>query len=89
MDTRVIGKPDQHAGEAVRFGDWSFKMRAYLGAVDQRYQQELLETEASPVARLNATMSPETAKLSTQLYYILVMTTSGPALDKCHNAGVN
>eukprot|EP00959_Pyramimonas_sp_CCMP1952_P068838 1436668-Pyramimonas_sp.AAC.1 len=37
----------------------------------------------------NATMEPDEARLSTQLYYILVLTTSGPALTKCHNAGVN
>jgi hypothetical protein len=89
VDTRVIGKPEQYSGDPMKFADWSFKMRAYLGAVDQRYQTELQTTESSSVAMLNATMTQEQVGLSTQLYYILVMTTSGPALDKCHNAGVN
>ena len=31
------------------------------GAIDQRYQAELLETEASPIARLNVTLDVEAA----------------------------
>ena len=38
---------------------------------------------------LNATLGSEESALSTQMYYILVMTTAGAALDKCHNARVN
>ena len=34
-------------------------------------------------------LANEESALSTQMYYILVMTTAGAALDKCHNAGVN
>ena len=37
VDTRVIGKPDQFNGESQKFPDWSFKLRAYMGAVDPRY----------------------------------------------------
>ena len=87
--TRVIGKPDQFDGEPMKNADWSFKLRSHLGAVDQRYQEELTKTEASSTPRLNATVDSEGSALSTQMYYKLVMTTSGAALDKCHNAGVN
>ena len=89
VDTRVIGKPGEFAGDVTKFADWSFKMKSYLGAVDHRYQGKLMEAEQSQVTIRNATMEPDVARLSTQLYYILVMTTSGSALDKCHNAGVN
>ena len=89
VDTRVIGKPDQFDGDPLKYADWSFKLRSYLGAVDQRYQQALTTTEATTTPRLNATLGSDGSALSTQLYYILVMTTSGSALDKCHNAGVN
>ena len=74
----------------MKFADWSFKLRSFLGAVDdQRYQQELTTTETSSTPRLNATLGSEESALSTQMYHILVMTTAGAALDKCHNAGVN
>ena len=79
VDTRVIGKPDQFEfdGDPIKYADWSSKLRSHLGAVDQRYQEELVTTEAS------------STPLSSQMYCILVMTTAGAALDKCHNAGVN
>ena len=73
----------------MKYADWSFKLRSYLGAVDQRYQQELTTIEASPTPRLNATLDSEGSAFSTQMYYILVMTTAGAALDKCHIAGVS
>ena len=89
VDTGVIGKPDQCDGDPMKYADWSFKLRSYLGGVDQRYQQELTTTETSSTPRLNATLGSEESALSTQMYNILVMTTAGSALDKCHNAGVN
>ena len=89
VDTRVIGKPDQFDGDPMKYVDWSFKLKSYLGAVDQRYQEELTKTESSSTPRLNANLGCEDSALSTQMYYILVMTAAGAALDKCHNAGVN
>ena len=47
VDTRVIGKPDQFDGDPMKYADWSFKLGSYLGAVDQRYQQESTTTETS------------------------------------------
>ena len=89
VDTRVIGKPDQFDGDPMKYLDWSFKLSAYFGAADQRYQEELTKTEASSTPRLNANLGSEESALSTQMLCILVMTTAGAALDKCHNAGVN
>ena len=73
----------------MKFAGWSFKLRSYLEAVDQRCQQELTTTESSSTPRLNATLGSEESVLSTQMYYILVMTSAGAAWDKCHSAGVN
>ena len=89
VETRVIGKPHQFDGDPMKYAEWSFKLRSYLGAVDQRYQQELTTAVTSSTPRLNATLGSEESALSTQMYCILVMTTAGAALDKCHNAGVN
>ena len=88
VDTRVIGKPDQFDGDPMKYTDWTFKLRSYFVAVDQRYQQELTTTETSSTPRLNATLSSEESALSAQMYYILEMITSGAVLDMCHNAGV-
>ena len=46
--------------------DRLFKLRSYLGAVDQRNELELTTTEESSTPRLNMA-------LNTQMYYILVM----------------
>ena len=81
VDTRVIGKPDQFDGDPMKHADGSFKLRSYL--------EELTKTESSSTPRLNANLGSEESALSTQMYYILVMTTAGAALDKCHNASVN
>ena len=54
-----------------------------------RCQLEPMTTEASSTPRLSATLSSEASCLSTQMYYILVMTTTGSASDKCHSAGMN
>ena len=59
--------------------DRLFKLRSYLGAVDQRNELELTTTEESSTPRLNRT-------LSTQMYCILVMMKT---LYRCRNAGVN
>ena len=46
VDTRVIGRPDKCDGDPMQFADWLFKLRSYLGAVDQRYQlQPTTETQ--------------------------------------------
>ena len=68
VDTRVIGKPDQFDGDPIKYADWSFKLRSFLGAVDQRYQQELTTTEASSTPRLNATLSSDESALKRTAY---------------------
>ena len=73
----------------MKYADWLFKLKSNFGAVDQRYQLESMTTEASSTPRLNATLSCEASSLSIQMYQKLVMTTTGSAVDKLHNAGVN
>ena len=59
--------------------DRLFKLRSYLGAVDQRNELELTTTKESSTLRLNRT-------LSTQMHYILVVVGT---LDRCRNASVS
>ena len=63
----------------MKYADWSFKLTSYL-AVSTRADDD------RDTSRLDGTLG---SALSSQMYYILVMTTAGAALDKCHNAGVN
>ena len=56
VDTRVLGKPNQYSGP-TKFADPSFKIRAHLGAVDQRYQEEFQTAEASAMPRPSATLT--------------------------------
>ena len=89
VDTRVIGRPDKFEGDPMEYADRSFRLRSYLGAVDQWYQLEPTTTEASSTPRLDANLGSEASCLSTQMYYTLEMTTTGSASDKCHSAGMN
>ena len=88
VDTRVIGRPDKFDGDPMKYVDWLFKLVSHLGAMDQWYQLEPTTTEASSTPRINAALS-EASCLSTQMYHILVVTTTGSALNECHNAGEN
>ena len=65
--------------EPMMRADRLFKLRSYLGAVDQRNELELTTTEESSTPRLNRT-------LSTLMYYILVMMKT---LNRCRNASVS
>ena len=62
--------------EPMKRVDRLFKLRSYLGAVDQRNELEPTTTKESSRPRLNTT-------LSTQMYYILVMMKT---LYRCRNA---
>ena len=88
VDTRLIGKPQSYDGDASRFADWAFVFKAYMSALDPAYQDAFEEIEGSQVPVLNATLPDKDVHLSTQLYYVLVMLCTGPALNKCYNAGV-
>ena len=59
VDTRVLSKPESYVGSPTKFPDWSFKMRAYLGAVDERYQKLIERTEMATEPLRNATMTTE------------------------------
>ena len=59
VDTRVFDRPDKFDGDPMKYADWLFKQRSYLGAMDRRYQLEPTTTEASSTPRLSAKLSCE------------------------------
>ena len=79
VDTKVIDSQGKFDEEPMKRADRLFKLRSYLGAVDQRNELESTTTGDSSTLRLNMT-------LSAQMFYKLVMTKT---LYRCHNAGVN
>mgnify|MGYP002810462547 CR=1 FL=1 len=84
-----MGKPENFTGDPQKYPDWSFKLKAYRGAIDVRYHVLMANVEQSNGPLLNIGLSDEEAQLSTQLYYVLVMMSSRAALDDAHNAGEN
>ena len=70
----------------MKYTDWLSKLRAYFGAVDQRYQPESKTIKHRQ--HRHSTRSSVAMRVASALCYILVMTTTGSASDKCHGAGM-
>lgn len=87
IDSRVIGKPETFSGEHAKWKDWSVKFRSYAAAHNERLGKRLKEVEELTEKVLNAAQTPEDARASISLYYILVMVTAGVALDLVVNSG--
>ncbi len=56
VDTRSQGKPDQFAVDGIKYSDWIFKLKSYVGAVDASYQQLMIDAETSTVPMLKGTL---------------------------------
>ena len=87
IDTRSLGKPGIFNGEAAKWRDWSLVLRSYISAVDHNAVALMNRADASPNPVLNLTQDSAAAAMSAQLYYVLVMTCRGTALDRVVNAG--
>ena len=87
IDTRNLGKPEIFNGEAAKWRDWSLVLRSYISAVDHNAVALMNRAEVSPNPVLNLTLDAAAAAISAQLYYVLVMTCRGTALDRVVNAG--
>ena len=82
-----LGKqPPMFAGSPEQWGEWSFKIRRYLGAVDPDMRRELDEAERQPEDPLLDDMDSPTLARARRLSYILTMFTEGKALDRVRNA---
>ena len=86
IDTRLIWKREAFDGLKGQ-RDWSIVMKAYLTAFNPQAQAFLRQAEDATLPTLNAVVFQDAARFSGQLYYILVMTCKGQALDKVVNAG--
>ena len=82
VDTRSLGRPDVFYGEPNKWRDWAFQLKIYLMAVNSQFTQALERIESSPVMLSNASLSPRSREMSTQMYYVLAMLSKARAQDK-------
>ncbi len=83
VDTRLLTKPRAFGGQEAEWAGWSFKMLAYIGALDGDMLSELVEAAAAPAVTdvQNVRMSPAGQGRSRQLYYVLILLLEGTALQ--------
>ena len=85
VDTRLLAKPSVFHGSAKAWPDWSFTMRAYLGAIDNRFAEALkLAAEAANDTPMSV-LSDEYRALSLQLFYTFTMLCADKALVMLRN----
>ena len=80
IDTR-IGKPPVFSGDESTWGDWSFNLRSYVSVVDLQLGRMMEAAELAAHASVWIPSEPLNQDMDAQLRYLLVMLTSGPALQ--------
>ena len=88
VDARNLGRPSQFSGTDSSWRDWSVVFRSYADLVHPALKVEMQRVERLPTAENNAGLvDDEQVQASTDLYHLLLHSTSGPALDRVVNAG--
>ena len=80
IDTR-IGKPPVFSGDESTWGDWSFNLRSNVSVVDLQLGRMMEASELAAHANTWIPSEPLNQDMDAQLTYLLVMLTSGPALQ--------
>ena len=80
IDTR-IGKPPVFSGDESTWGDWSFTLRSFVSVVDFQLGRMMEAAELAAHASTWIPSEPLNQDMDAQLRYLLVMLTSGPALQ--------
>ena len=83
----MLGKPDQFDG--TKWRDWSTVFSAYAGANQESMADAMKTAARAETPQINATLIAEQVVVSRQLYYWLVQTCRGQALDIVINRGVH
>ena len=88
VDTRNLGRPSPFDGTDSAWRDWSVVFRSYAALVHPALKREMQRVELLPTAETNAgLLDDEQVHASTDLYQLLLHSTSGPGLDRVVNAG--
>ena len=80
IDTRIV-KPPVFSGDESTWGDWSFKLRSYVSVVDLQLGRMMEAAELAAHASVWIPSEPLNQDMDAQLRYLLVLLTSGPALQ--------
>ena len=85
VDTQNLGRPSQFNGTDSAWRDWSVVFRSYAALVHPALKDEMQRVET---AETNAgLLEGEQVQARSDLYHLLLQSTSGPALDRVVNAG--
>ena len=88
VDTRNLERPSQFNGTDNAWRDWSVVFRSYVALVHPALKEEMQRVERLPTPENNAgLLDDEQVQASSDLYHLLLHTTTGPALDRVVNAG--
>ena len=82
VDTKLLTKPSKFSGNQADWTSWSFLFKAYIGAVDTILRQMLESIATVESVILQNTLTLQEQKLSSQLYYILILLSTDKALTK-------
>ena len=77
VDTKLLSKPTEFEGKEEDWTRFSLKVKAYLGAIDPRYN-ELLKIAEDPDRSLNhVDLDPGDDRRDGQLFFVLTMLLEG------------
>ena len=88
MDTRLLGKPKNLDGTTDNWRQFKFTFLGFAGAFDSRLKQEMIASEVlQENAIMNSALPARDQRVSTQLYYMLVLLLEGSAKHLLEHAG--
>ena len=79
VDTRFLGKRKSFDATSDSWRQFKFTFLGYARAVDMRFKQAIIESEVLAEAIANTVLLPRDQRVSTQLYYMLVLLLEGSA----------
>ena len=89
VDTKLLSKPTEFEGKEEDWTRFSLKVKAYLGAIDPRYN-ELLKIAEDPDQSLNhVDLGPGDDRRDGQLFFVLTMLLKDRAMDKVELVDAN
>ena len=86
VDKRLLSKPSIFNGAQDRWSDWSFVLRAYIGAIDPTLRVDMDRAAVAADAVRHESLSADMASRSASLYYVLVLLSMDKALRKVRSS---
>ena len=80
-EVRKLGKPRSFTGDRGEWKEWSFIFQAYATAGSAETNELLQACQTGEIVPALAAMDAERRETATTLYFMLVMLTSGRALE--------